>query len=296
MRKFLLGVLVLGIAGLGVFWVVTRPGRLPEDALVGLVADPAHGERVFWAAGCASCHAAEGAKGEEKLKLGGGQKFATPFGTFLAPNISPHPEAGIGDWSALDLANAMKHGVSPAGAHYYPAFPYASYARASLQDIVDLHGYMLTLPEVDTASQPHDVGFPFSIRRLLGGWKFLYMDADWVVTGEFTPEEEHGRYLAEALGHCGECHTPRDALGGPDTARWLAGGPVPAGKGSFPNITPAKLTWSEPDIVEYLTSGFTPEFDSAGGHMALVVENFARLPEADRLAVAKYLKRVAPAE
>jgi len=296
MRRFLAALLVLAVVALGLFWFVTRPAPLPADALDGLTPDLAKGEQVFWAGGCAACHAAAEARGEAKLVLAGGQRFPSPFGTFVAPNISNDPAAGIGGWSALDLANAMLRGVSPRGEHYYPVFPYASYTKAALQDVVDLRAYLATLPADATPSAPHEVGFPFSIRRGLGAWKALYLDPAWVVSGELTPAEARGRYLAEALGHCGECHTPRGPFGGMERARWLAGGPVPGGKGNFPNITPAKLTWSERDIVEYLTSGFTPEFDSAGGHMALVVENTAHLPESDRAAIAAYLKRVAPVE
>jgi mono/diheme cytochrome c family protein len=296
MRRLFLTLILLGVAGLAVFWWVTAPRPLPAEAMAGLQGDPARGEMVFWAGGCASCHAAPEATGDDRLILGGGQRFPSPFGTFIAPNISPDPDHGIGGWSALDLANAMQRGVSPEGRHYYPVFPYASYANAEPQDIADLHAFLMALPPVATPSAPHEVGFPFSIRRALGGWKFLYLRDGWVIAGDLTPEQERGRYLAEALGLCGECHTPRTALGGMDRTRWLSGGPVPAGRGSFPNITPAKLSWSEAEIIEYLTSGFTPDFDSAGGHMALVVENMARLPAGDRAAIAAYLKVVPPAE
>ena len=188
----------------------------------------------------------------------------------------------------------MQRGVSPDGRHYYPVFPYASYIRAEPQDIADLHAFLQTLPPVATPDQPHEVGFPFSVRRGLGLWKWRYLDPAWVVTGDLSPEETRGRYLAEALGHCGECHTPRDRFGGIIRERWLAGAPVPGAKGNFPNITPARLDWSVAEITEYLTSGFTPDYDSAGGHMALVIENTAHLPQADRAAIAAYLKRVPP--
>jgi mono/diheme cytochrome c family protein len=112
------------------------------------------------------------------------------------------------------------------------------------------------------------------------------------VPGNLTPTEARGRYIAEALAHCGECHTPRNGLGGLDRARWLAGAPNPSGQGNIPNITPGKLTWSEAEILEYLTTGFTPAYDVVGGHMAHVVENMAKLPASDRQAVAAYLKRV----
>jgi mono/diheme cytochrome c family protein len=273
-----------------------KPRPLPEDAFDGITGDAASGEQVFWAGGCASCHAALQAEGDAKLILAGGQAFPSPFGTFYAPNISNDPAVGIGQWTAHDLGNAMLRGVSPAGQHYYPVFPYVSYSKAERQDIADLRAYLATLPADPTPSTPHDVPFPFNIRLAMGGWKLLFFKSDWVLTGDLSPEETRGRYLVEALGHCGECHTPRNALGAMERGRWLAGAPTPDGKGKFPNITPAKFDWSERDIVEYLTSGFTPDYDSVGGHMALVVENTAKLPEADRAAIAAYLKRVPPAE
>jgi mono/diheme cytochrome c family protein len=295
MRRPLTLLLVLALVGATTFLFVTRAQRLPPDALAGLTADPAKGERVFWAAGCASCHMAPGATGEARLVLSGGQRFASPFGTFVAPNISPDPDRGIGGWSVLDLANAMQRGVSPEGKHYFPVFPYASYIKANAQDVADLHAYLMTLPPSTEPSLPHEVGFPFSIRRLVGGWKFLYLNDDWAVPGELPGPAADGRYLAEALGHCGECHTPRDGLGGLETGRWFAGGPIPGeAQGRFPNITPAVLTWSEGEIADYLDTGFTPDYDSAGGHMALVVENMARLTPEDRAAIAAYLKAVPP--
>lgn len=280
------------LSGAAIFLFVTHPNPLPPEVMAGLTGDAKRGEQVFWAGGCAGCHAGIEAKGEDKFLLGGGQGFPSPFGTFVAPNISPDPENGIGKWTQGDLANAMLRGLSPGGSHYYPVFPYATYSKAKPQDVADLYAFLMTLPPVAIPSQPHQVGFPFNIRRSLGGWKFLFLRDDWVVNGTLTPAQERGRYLVEALAHCGECHTPRNALGGMERDRWLAGGPVPAGKGSFPNITPGKLDWSEEEIAEYLKSGFTPDFDSAGDHMALVVENTTHLPPEDRAAIAAYLKLV----
>lgn len=298
MRKLRIPLILLVLLGAGLIWW-TLPAPLPARAVEGLTGDPGRGERVFWAAGCASCHMAEGAKGEAQLVLSGGQRFPSDFGTFLAPNISQDAEAGIGAWTLHDLANALTRGVSRGGEHLYPALPYASYAKMELQDVADLHAFLKTLPADPTPSLPHEISFPFNLRMALGGWKMLFLNDDWALPGNLTPTEDRGRYIAEALAHCGECHSPRNALGGMDTSRWLAGAPDPSdptGQGRVPNITPAKLTWSESEIAYYLTTGFTPEFDSAGGHMVHVVENFARLPEEDAKAVAAYLKRVAPVE
>jgi mono/diheme cytochrome c family protein len=283
---------VLGLVAAAGGWYLTRPKPLAEAAVAGLTGDAAKGELVFWAAGCASCHMADKAEGEAQLVLSGGQRFPSDFGTFLAPNISQDPEQGIGSWSLLDLANAITRGVSPEGTHYYPALPYASYVKMELQDVADLYAFLKTLPADPTPSQPHELGFPFSIRDTIGGWKLLFLRDDWALPGNLTPTATRGRYIAEALAHCGECHTPRNLLGGMDTARWLGGAPNPSGDGRIPNITPGKLGWTAGDIVQYLTTGFTPEYDSVGGHMAHVVENMARLPESDRQAVAEYLLAV----
>ncbi|MCK0148620.1 cytochrome c [Marivita sp. S6314] len=269
--------------------IVTRAAPVDAARFDGLDADATRGEQVFIASGCASCHAAPDAEGDAKLILAGGERLESDFGTFVVPNISTHPDAGIGDWTLDHFASAVLAGVSPDGAHYYPSFPYASYAAMTDQDVVDLWGYMQTLPADATPSAEHEMGFPFNIRRSVGVWKQLYLDDSWVVTDVATPEIERGRYLVEVLGHCGECHTPRTALGGMDTSRWLAGAPNPSGKGRIPSLAPGDFDWAATDIAYYLETGFTPDFDSAGGHMAAVVTNFAQLPASDRAAVAAYI-------
>lgn len=280
--------LFLALTGLVVFWWVTRPEILSDEDLAGLTSSEEAGQTVFVAAGCASCHAAPGAEGEAKQFLAGGQSFPSPFGTFLAPNISQDPTDGIGSWSQAEFVTAVLKGVSPSGRHYFPAFPYTSYAKMTTQDAVDLYAFMQTLPVDPTRSQPHQIEFPFNIRRSIGGWKMLFMPKDWVVATS-DPIEERGRYLVEALGHCAECHTPRNALGGLNLARWMEGAADPSGKGRIPAITPAALGWDASEIVEYLTSGFTPDFDTAGGHMVDVIENTSQLDAADREAIAAYL-------
>lgn len=294
MRGALGLLLSLAVIGAGVFWWIARPQPLPGDALAGLTGDASRGRLVFWAGGCASCHAAKQAEGDARLLLVGGQTLVTQFGTFVVPNISSDPDHGIGKWSALDLANAMLRGQRPDGQHLYPAFPYPSYSHASLQDVVDLRAFLATLPPVATPSQPHDLRFPFNIRRLIGGWNWLFLRPGWVIPGALPPEETRGRYLAEALLHCGECHTPRNLLGAMNRSRWLAGAPNPTCKGHIPNLTPAKLDWSADDLLTYLTSGMTPAFDAAGGDMAHVIENLDQLPESDRKAIAAYLKLLPP--
>lgn len=295
MRRLIRAVLLLALLGAGVAWVLTSPRPVAEAEVAGLEADAAAGEAIFWAGGCASCHSAEDAAGEARLLLTGGQAFPSDFGTFRAPNLSQDPEHGIGGWTLAQFLTAMQNGISPEGQHYFPAFPYTSYRLADRQDLADLFAFLQTLPASDVPSQPHDVGFPFSIRRAVGLWKLLYLSDDFVVTGDLTEQEARGRYLAEALAHCGECHTPRGPLGGLQRGRWLQGGPTPTGRGSFPALTPDELDWSSDEIASYLNDGFTPEFDSAGGHMRSVILNFANLTPEDREAVAVYLDRVPPA-
>lgn len=291
MRRALLALLALGVIGAEAGWVLTAPDPLPAADLEAFVGDAARGRVVFAAAGCASCHVAPDSETSEAPVLAGGQRFATAFGTFVAPNISPSPQ-GIGDWSQAELMNAVLRGVSPEGRHYYPAFPWNAYGKAEPQDIADLVAHLRTLPPSDVESQPHEVPFPFSLRRGVGAWKLLFRLEDWVLAGDLSPEVERGRYLVEAMAHCGECHTPRNALGGLKTSAWLGGAPEPVGDGRVPNITPGGLDWSEAEIAAMLETGFTPEFDVVAGEMAEVVRNTSQLSDEDRAAIAAYLKAV----
>ncbi|RMH47175.1 MAG: cytochrome C [Alphaproteobacteria bacterium] len=280
-------------AGLG--WYLTGAERIDAEALGPHDPDLANGERIFDIGGCASCHAVPGS--EDRHLLGGGRRLATPFGTFAVPNISPDPVHGIGAWSEADFASAMLKGTAPDGRHYYPAFPYPSYARMRLDDVRDLFAFLRTLPPSDRPSPAHEIGFPFSVNRGLGLWKLLHLSPEPVLDmADASERVRRGQYLVEGPGHCGECHTPRDITGGLDLSRWLAGAPNPEGEGRIPNITPARLRWSEADIAYYLESGFTPDYDSAGGGMAAVIANTSRLPAEDRAAIAAYLKAVPPRE
>ena len=283
---------VLAIAGMSVAWWATAPVRVDAPLFAALEPqiDATAGEAVFNASGCASCHKpTEAAATDGAPILSGGKAFASDFGTFYAPNISSDPTHGIGAWTLEQFASAVKHGTSPDGQHYYPAFPYTTYVHMSAADIGNLYAYMQTLPASDQPSRTHDVGFPFNIRRSLGGWKMLFVNANWVRTEAPSVELERGRYLVEALGHCAECHTPRNALGGLDRGQWMRGAPNPSGSGKIPSLHPADLQWSALDITAYLTSGFTPEFDTAGGGMVDVIENISKLPETDIQAIAQYL-------
>ena len=296
-NRLTLILLCLIVLGAALAWILSAPKYISEQVIAEMPSgDAKAGEQVFWAAGCASCHAAPKAEGDAKLQLTGGMEFHTPFGVFVAPNISPDEQAGIGAWTLGEFTNAMKRGIRPDGAHYYPAFPYASYSKMTDQDVSSLWAYLKTLPKIAEAAPDHKVGFPFNIRRSLGFWKLLFFKEEMVID---VPQDnavlQRGRYLVEALAHCGECHTPRNALGGPKFSAWLAGGISPEGNAKIPNITPHADgigSWDEKDIAYSLESGFTPEFDSFGSTMVDVQLNMARLPASDREAIAAYLKTI----
>ncbi|PBB43972.1 cytochrome C [Mesorhizobium sp. WSM3866] len=299
LKKLVGAVIVLGGAGAVAGWALSAPVRLDAATVAQLgPGDAAKGKRIFFAGGCTSCHAKPGSKGDARLELAGGLELKTPFGTFVPPNISQDQKDGIGAWSEEDFANAMLKGVSPSGEHFYPAFPYASYARMKPADVADLYAFMKTLPAVAGKAPGHKLSFPFNIRRGIGLWKRLYVSPEPVIAlPEGAPDKVlAGRYLVEGPGHCGECHTPRDFAGGVKKAEWLAGAVAAEGSGVVPNITPQGGTkdWSEADIANYLETGFTPDFDSVGGAMVDVQRNIAQLSADDRAAIAAYLKAVPP--
>jgi mono/diheme cytochrome c family protein len=294
-------VVVILLACFVVAWWLTGASPIAPEELPDHVPDAAAGERIFYAGGCASCHASpvdgKRARGEDKRLLGGGMQLPSPYGTFIVPNISPHAD-GIGGWSMLDFVNAMQRGVAPDGTHYYPSFPYTSYAKAAVGDVMDLKAYIDTLPAVAGRHADHELGFPWSVRRGIGLWKRLYLDEGPVVSTD-DPLVERGRDLVEGFGHCAECHTPRNIFGGLRTSRWMAGAPDPEGRGTVPNITPAgnnTRDWSAQDFAYYLETGFTPDYDTVGGSMVAVQENMSSLPSSDLEAIATYLKALPPVE
>jgi mono/diheme cytochrome c family protein len=296
MRKFILTVLILGAIGAVAFYVLTEPERASPADIASGDADLANGKTVFFAGGCASCHATPDQA--DQLLLGGGLAIESPVGAFVAPNISPHQEKGIGAWTDEQFATALLKGTSPSGEHYYPAFPYTTYQHAAPADIRDLLAFIRTLTPSDNTPAAHQ--FPFDlapVRRGMGLWKRLYLDGTPLapVNGEST-ELNRGRYLVEALGHCAECHSPREVTGAIVAGKRNAGGIMPNGDRA-PNLTAGKGglgDWSEEDLTFFLTDGTTPEGDVVGGEMGAVIKNMAELSEGDRQAIALYLKSLPP--
>jgi mono/diheme cytochrome c family protein len=296
LRKLILLAIAGTIVGLAVFWIVTIPATIPASALGSHTPNPANGKEMFYAGGCASCHATPGQ--DDKTRLGGGLGLKSPFGTFYVPNISPDPTDGIGKWSEADFVTAMLKGTSPDGRHYFPAFPYTSYQRMRVEDVRDLFAHIKTLPAVQGRVRDHDVPFPFNVRRTLGGWKFLFLDGK-----PFQPDTSkstqwtRGAYLVNGPGHCAECHSPRNALGGITEKQRFAGGPNPEGEGWVPNITQQALKdYSDKDIAYLLETGNTPEGDSVGGAMTPVIRNTSQLSAESRDAMAAYIKSLPAVE
>lgn len=291
-----LGLLLVLLMVAGIAWLfIPWHGTAPEIDTVG---DPARGEYVLAMGGCVACHTDQKNGG---ALLAGGRELATPFGTFYSSNITPDPDAGIGGWTAGDFVRAMREGLSPDGQHYYPAFPYPSYTKMTEQDLVDLKAYLDAVEPVSEQVRPHDLGFPFNIRQTLAGWKLLFFDV-----GTFEPDAgqseswNRGAYLVQGPGHCGECHSPRNPLGGPDLSRYLAGNPVGAEGKATPNITPHDsgiADWSANDIAFALESGLTPDYDSFGAGMGEVVKDgTSKLTKEDREAIAEFLLALPPVE
>jgi mono/diheme cytochrome c family protein len=292
------------ILALAAFWILTLPAVVPAAALPAYTPNLDNGRTMFNIGGCASCHAAPNRNPDkvDRTRLGGGLALKSPFGTFYVPNISPDPKDGIGHWSDANFVTALWKGTSEHGTNLYPAFPYTSYQHLQLDDARDMFAYLKTLPPVPGKVRRHDLSFPFNERRLIGGWKLLFLHG-----GPFVPDPSQsaqynrGDYLVNGPGHCAECHSPRNALGGIIERERFAGGPAVDGSGWVPNITPVGLqhgdeVWSQKDIASFLDSGMMPSGDFAGSTMADVIRNTSLISADDRAAIAAYIAALPPVQ
>ena len=255
--------------------------------------DAKRGLYLSKAGGCIGCHT-ETRQGAQPYA--GGRALKTPFGIFYGPNITPHPQAGIGRWSEADFINAMRFGVRPDGAHYFPAFPYPSFTKITDADLRDLWAYLRSLLPSSRTSQPHDLRFPFGWRYPLWGWKWLFFTpGPFVPEGSKSANLNRGAYLVQALGHCGECHTPRNFLGAPRKDRFLAGAKLPDGAGAQ-NLTPTRLKkQDDKDLIDLLQTATTPDGDALAESMAEVVRNTtSQLTPRDLAALIAYLRSLPP--
>ena len=266
------------------------PARAADDASIK------RGEALFTVADCAACHTDQKGGGQP---LAGGRPLDTPFGRFYGPNITADKHYGIGAWSEAEFRRALREGRGRDGEFLFPVFPYPAFTNMSDQDIADLYAYLESRAAVAVADKPHEVGFPFSWRFLQLFWRTLFFtEGPLQPTPGQSAEWNHGRYLAEAVAHCGECHTPRNFLGGLKRDQAFAGNPAGPDGQKAPNITPDRDTgigkWSIDDISTVLKTGQTPDFDFVGSGMGEVVKGTAALSDEDRRAIAVYLKSLPP--
>ncbi len=293
------GALKALVCSFGRFWLIIMLVAIGAAGTwrSGLTAQASieRGEYIFHVAGCLTCHSTEGAP-----PLAGGHRFDTPFGVFISPNITPDKSHGIGAWSEQDFMRALRYGLAPDGRHYYPVFPYTSYTRMSEQDMRDLFAYLRTTEPAARPNETHEL--VWFARSRLGNrvWKALFLDPGaYQPDGRRSERWNRGAYIAEALAHCGECHSPRGVLGAVDGARHLSGNPQGLGGDVIPNITPHASadvsSWVAVDYAAYLSYGEMPDGDYAGGMMATVIdEGLSKLTETDRAALIEYLMTLRP--
>lgn len=277
-----------GLALLGLISITPAWAAEPDPQTVE------RGRYLATAANCVSCHTEPGG-----AEYAGGRALKTPFGTFFGPNITAHLEAGIGRWSDEDFLRALKQGIGPTGHPYYPAFPYTSFAGITDADALAIKTFLFSLPSSDRPNRPHELSFPYSVRLALWPWRWLFFEPESaLLPAEASPQVRRGAYLVQALGHCGECHTPRNWLGARQEERSLAGTVEGPEGEKVPNITPDPDTglgrWSTQQVIRVLETGLLPDFDAVGGPMGEVVRATSKLDPADRAAIAAYLESVRP--
>lgn len=268
---------------------------LPASADDGLIQ---RGAYIVRAAGCISCHTDKAGKG---VPFAGGRALKTPFGTYYSPNITADEETGIGNWSDADFLGALKQGLRPDGAHYFPVFPYTSYTLMRAPDALAIKAYLFSLPAVKRTNRAHDVSLPFGWRWPMAIWKRLFFDP-----GEFSAdpardkEWNRGAYLVTALAHCAECHTPRNLAGGLQRDMWMAGTKDGPEGDAAPNITPAPSTglgWSIEQLSFFLKTGTKPDWEAAEGVMGeAVADGYKHLTDSDMRAIARYITSLPPIE
>lgn len=285
----LLTLLILGAAG---WFSLPLLANNPELTLNAEQGDVSRGAYLARASGCIACHTDVKGGG---APLAGGAPLETEFGTFYPPNLTTDKEKGIGGWRIEQFATALRHGLSPAGAPYYPAFPYEFYTRLSDQDIADLWAAFQTVPPVAQASPEHQLAFPFNLRRGLYLWQTLFFEeSNFIPDPDKDERYNRGKFLVESAAHCAACHSPRNLLGALDDRTFYTGGASAlAEEGKVPPITAKAFTeagWSEVDLSYALKTGVKADGDVFGGSMAEVVrEGTSYLQQQDLNAIAYYL-------
>ena len=278
-------------------FILCNPIEAAEESPVNLAPNISAGKYLFQAAGGCGCHTDTKNSG---AFLAGGRPIETPFGTFYGTNITPDPESGIGNWSDDDFVRAMTQGLSPEGKHYFPVFPYTSFQRIKRDDLLALKAYLFSIPPVKQKNLAHNLILPFGEQFALQFWKsFVWSPQPFNTNPEKTAGWNRGAYLAQALAHCGECHTPRNLLGALKSKMHFAGSKEGPEGELAPNITPDGKTgigdWSKVDISYFLASGMKPDGDDVQGLMGEVIEfGYQHLQENDLDALAEYLLSLRP--
>lgn len=277
--------------------ILCSPLEAAEESPVNLAPNISAGKYLFQAAGGCGCHTDTKNSG---AFLAGGRPIKTPFGTFYGTNITPDPETGIGNWSDEDFIRAMTQGLSPEAKHYFPVFPYTSFQRIKRNDLLALKAYLFSVPPVKQKNLPHDLILPFGGQYAMLFWKnFVWSPQPFISNSEQTASWNRGAYLAQAVAHCGECHTPLNLFGALKTKMHFAGSKEGPEGELAPNITPHKKTgiggWSKVDISYFLQTGMKPDGDDAQGLMGEVIEfGYENLQEGDLDALAEYLLSLEP--
>jgi len=265
---------------------IAPPSRaaFPSDAV-------ARGATLAAIGDCSVCHTADGGR-----PYAGGRGLPTPFGAIYVTNITPDPDTGIGRWSEAAFRRAMRDGVDREGRHLYPALPYPHFTRATDADIGALYAFLMTRKPVQATVPANRLPLPLNVRATLAGWNLLFLrPGAWTPDPAQSPEWNRGAYLAEAVGHCGACHTPHNALGAERDKEALGGG-VAEGWSGHPlqGGSPAARPWSVDELAEYLATGLSAQHGAAAGPMLAVTRELSRVPASDVRALATYVASQMP--
>lgn len=291
----LVGITLLGVAGfLAYAWHAAIDPVDPPARTVFDRAEIQRGEMLAAIGNCATCHTTPDGR-----SFAGGLAIATPFGRVFSTNITPDPDTGIGRWSEAAFSRAMRKGVDRQGRHLYPAFPYDHFTLVSDADNRALYAYVMTREPVSARAPSPELPFPLNVRSVVAGWKLLYFrEGPYRVDPAYDAEWNRGAYLAEGLGHCGACHTPRNGLGAEKRDRPFAGGEVEGWHAyALDRTSPAPVPWQRDSLHAYLRNGWHENHGVARGPMAPVTSNLAAVPGADVRAIATYvMQRMGPAD
>jgi mono/diheme cytochrome c family protein len=274
-------------------WLIAATG-MAASAPAGQIE---RGRYLVRAGGCISCHTADR---PDAIALAGGRRLETPFGIFYAPNLTPDRATGTGDWTDSDFSTALRHGRAPDGSPYYPVFPYPAYAGISDGDIAAIAAYLRSLAPVYNPVRAHELPWYLRSRWVMPGWNLLYFDPQPFRADQTQDKDwNRGAYLVRHLGHCGECHTPRNLLGARDGSLELSGNPDGPDGETIPNIRQDRDSgigrWTIDDMLLFLELGMLPDGDFAGSSMSEVIDdNTSQLTASDRRAIAIYLQSLAP--